>query len=800
MEYLDQYVKEETSIWYNSEDPDLAIEGGIEVRMPSVESFFEKPWLEAIKEIDGYGLPPEKQKFDTYRDGGLFKLPPKLANIEENMRRKYNIKDDKKIYTEDIFDEIESNPLFYKDEIEWMKVIIKRSRQGYWCFIKGRPTYIEGWHFTYLNYWIIDNDRRRDRLPDYRDVDRRIFHFFKWAYTTTETNFKYKATFRKRGEVRVKYFNNLMSANQYCRMETSGSEYFIDDNGGKGFKNVEMDFRTVLGVVFPKRRRVGATFMGAHVGTRVAIDNSMGTFAIQALTEETATKDVYQGKILKSWYHYPFFFKPTANPSDTNALVFTKKGATNFGDDIVSHGGWIIPRSSANKAFDGNKLFFYLNDESGKKENADIAFEFADTIKNALAQGQKVHGLAVYTSTFGEFESGGGKEYFELCKQSFSHKRNDNGQTVSGLVTLFIPAYDGYDGFVDEFGYSIIEDPFPVVKNLDGLLVEEGAKSYLLKNRKFYEEQKNFVALNTEKRNNPFTLREAASKANKTNFWDISKLMGRMADLRFVDNQTRSVNLKWTQGKWSTVEIVDPPEGEEGKFILSLPPAEMYRNQFIWDDAQNSFKPKTELLGRYVLGCDPFSFNAADTTSKKKSNGGGAMFMPSNPLIDSADKSPSDHITGDFVMTYNNRTETTDEYCEDMLMAAALFGSMVVSERNVGHLITYFKANNATAFLLPMFNHVRGEFEKVVGVWTDNATKERIFSKYGDYVNNVGHRARHLELLEEIGDAQSFEDMTDLDLFAAGGMALLGAESKFTELMKRNEDKLDGGGLIEMYD
>jgi hypothetical protein len=99
-----------------------------------------------------------------------------------------------------------------------------------------------------------------------------------------------------------------------------------------------------------------------------------------------------------------------------------------------------------------------------------------------------------------------------------------------------------------------------------------------------------------------------------------------------------------------------------------------------------------------------------------------------------------------------------------------------------------------------MFNHVRGEFEKVVGVWTDNATKERIFSKYGDYVNNVGHRARHLELLEEIGDAQSFEDMTDLDLFAAGGMALLGAESKFTELMKRNEDKQDGGGLIEMYD
>ena len=165
-EYINQYTREETSIWYNQDDADLGIDGGIEVRMPSVESFFGKPWLEAIKEIDGYGLPPEKQKFDTYRDAGLFKLPPKLANIEENMRRKYNIKDEKKLYSEDFFDEVESNPVFYKEEIDWMKVIIKRSMQGYWCFIKGRPTYIDGWHFTYLNYWIIDNDRRRDRLPD----------------------------------------------------------------------------------------------------------------------------------------------------------------------------------------------------------------------------------------------------------------------------------------------------------------------------------------------------------------------------------------------------------------------------------------------------------------------------------------------------------------------------------------------------------------------------------------------------------------------------------------------------------
>lgn len=798
-EYVDRYTREQKVIKYNSDDPDLSIDGGIEVRLPSVESFFGKPWIEAIKEIDGYGLPPEKQKFDAYRDKGLFSLPPKLANIDENMRRKYNIKPDVKLYPEDFFEELESNPIYYKEEIDWIKLTKKRSMQGYWCFIKGSPVYIDGWHFTYLNYWYIDNDRRRDRLPDYRDVDRRIFHFFKWAYTSTEANFKYMLTYRKNGRPRTKYFNNKKAMMIFARNECATGTYIYDDNDGQGFKNVDVGFRTVLGVVFPKRRRVGATFMGSHVGTRIALDNSMGTFAIQALTEETAIKDVYQKKILASWYHYPFFFKPSANTSDTNALVFTKKGMTNFGD-AVQHGGWIRPRSSQNKAFDGNKLYAYLNDESGKKENADIGFEFQDTIKNALAQGQDVHGFALYTSTFGEFESGGGKEYFDLCKKSMSHKRNDNGQTGTGLVTLFIPSYDGYDGRVDEYGYSIIEDPLEPVYNTKGELIEDGAKTLLFKTRMFYEEQKDFISLNTEKRNNPFTLREAASKANKTNFWDVGVLTARVSELKFREDKTRDVNLEWSNGKFSAVRIVDPKAGEKGKFILSLPPADQYQSKFVYDDAQNSFKPFPELMGRYVLGCDPFSFNASDTTGKKKSNGGGAMFLCYDPTIDTPDKPKADHITGDFVATYNNRPETVDEYCEDMLMLAVLYGAMVNSERNVGHLIKYFRENNAGGYLLYNFNHVKGEFETVAGTWTDKSVHEKIFAKYGDYVKHIGDRARHLELLEQISDAQSFEDMTDLDLFAAGGMALLGAENKFSELMKKNEAAKEVNGFIEWYD
>jgi hypothetical protein len=794
-QHHEKYKKEQAHVMYNEDDPDLGGENAIRVELPSVESFFGKPWDEAIKEIDGYGMAPEDQTFDHYRNNKFFALPAKLKGIEEIIRRKRNLKAKDKLFPEDYFDEVESDPLFYKDEIEFIRTTNNRARRGYWCFINGTPTYIDGWHYTYLCYTPIDNDNRRDRLPDYRDVDRRIFIFFRWAYTTTWSKFKYVLTYRKGTSVRQKYFNNKATAAQFVRTEAIDS-YILDDEG----YYVDMGYRTVFGVVFPKRRRVGATFMGSHVGMRIAVDNSLGTFAIQALTEDTAIEDVYQKKILAPWRHYPWFLKPCASTADTNALVFTKKGSVTFSGDTVEHGGWIRPRSSANKAFDGNKLHAYLNDESGKKQSGNVFHEFTDTIRNSLAQGQNIHGFALYTSTFGEFESGGGKEYFELCVKSYSHKRNDNGITASGLVTLFVPAYDGYDGRVDMYGMSVIEDPEKPYMNLEGQLIDEGAKSTLKKTRAYYEEIKDWNSLNNEIRNNPWNLREAGRKANRSNYWDMGVLKGRISALKFGDKRTVSVNLEWVNGPWSSVRIVDGTPAKPGKWIISLRPIPEMTNKYMYDDRNQTYRPSPDVVGRYVLGCDPFSYDTKDVSGKKKSNGGGGMYMRNDPLVDGSDKDPLEHVTGDFVMTYNNRVDTTDEYCEDMLLAAVYCGAMVNTERNVSHVIKYFRDHHAEGYLMHMIDPTTGKIDPIPGVRTGPAVQEKIFAKFGDYVKNTGHRARHIELLEEIESAQSFSDMTDLDVFAACGMALLGAESAYPDMIKKDNTSSDFSGFIEMYD
>jgi hypothetical protein len=118
----------------------------------------------------------------------------------------------------------------------------------------------------------------------------------------------------------------------------------------------------------------------------------------------------------------------------------------------------------------------------------------------------------------------------------------------------------------------------------------------------------------------------------------------------------------------------------------------------------------------------------------------------------------------------------------------------------VDHIIKYFRNNHASAYLLHQIDPLTGRIEPVPGVRTGTGVHEKIFAKYGDYVKTVGHRARHIEILEEIDGVQSFNDMTNYDLFAAGGMALLGAESKHTEIIKSNNTSNDISGFIDLYD
>ena len=133
---IKQYKKEDDCFFIN-EDRDLI---PIKIKLPECTD---------ITKIDGYGLPVKEQKFT------LQKYPQKLKKLEKESG--HNI--------ETIWSRLNQNQIFYSDEIKWIKKQWYYRLFGYWCFINGKPTYLDPWNFFYLNYWHLDVGTRARSVP-----------------------------------------------------------------------------------------------------------------------------------------------------------------------------------------------------------------------------------------------------------------------------------------------------------------------------------------------------------------------------------------------------------------------------------------------------------------------------------------------------------------------------------------------------------------------------------------------------------------------------------------------------------
>lgn len=802
--YHEFYTKEDEYATFHHLVPEETLPI-IKIPLPTLESFYGCSRDEALQKVDGYGMSPQDQHFEHYRNLGMYQLPDKLRDIEDIVRKDRDKKDEQNVYPNEIFDLIESDPLGYEDEIKWIDKQQTRVENGTWIFIKGKPTYIDGIHYAYLLCWPIANEYRpKDGLPFYRDLDRRIFLFFRWAYTTKSAYFKYVVYYRRKsGALAERFFNDRNQAEKWAVRE--GLKFYIEPWEA----NVEQSYRTVFGVVFPKRRRVGGTKQSVFFLTMITLQTRNGMFAIQALTKETAKEDVYQDKFVVSWKSFWFIFKPAHSKNDASGLKLYPDNSSLFSKGIQPHGGRIAPRSSANKAFDGNRLQAYLNDEPGKDKDGNILSKFRDTIKNMLAQGLKIHGFAIYVSTFGEINEGG-RQFFEMCRRSYANERNDNGHTQTGLVTMFIPAFDGYDNCIDIYGESIIDDPDEPYMNLEGELMDRGSKSVLISERMSYEQNKDWPGLNEFTRNNPWTLKEAHRRKIQTENFNIEGLQKRIAELRYSTlPQTRRFSLRWsdnlslTQRPHKIGITVEMKEDENGKFFISQAPMVHKRNQISFDYMSQNWCPSAEVMDSFVLGLDPFKFGEKDATTNTKglSKGAGVIIWKHDPLIDHESKVTSDWQTDRIVVHYLHRTETPAEYSEDMLMLAVLYGAMACHERNAGDITRLWRDEwKFGGYLMHLINPTTGEPEKVPGVYASPQTHQKAFGYIQNRVKKNVEREMHLEVLEQILDTESPDDVTRNDLFSALEMAEIGCTNTIPkELKLAAESTPQLHGMIPMY-
>jgi hypothetical protein len=810
-EILAQYQREDEFVLINEHDPDLMT---IRVNLPSLTDWYaaylgrEVSWEEAITFVDGYGKAAEDQRFEKQ------KMPLKLREIVGVIKRK-KTKDvasarKYRVSTTDIYEEIEDNRVYYKDEVEYIKRDILRRYVGYWCFINGKPTFIDGWHYFYLNYWDIANSGDPDGLPEYRDVDRRFTHFVRYCYTTTEAYYQYRVQYNDFGGVKDLYFSTLGEAEKAAeKLKEKGFSSVIEGGGSidgerphPGFV-VDKGRRTCYGYVHPKRRRRGATSLAACIGYLVTIERRLGHMGVQSLNDDMATKDVYLDKIIRPWRKLPFWHKPASEGSDTpkERLLFqhpADRKNLSFNSKKEAHDGWIEPRHSGERAFDGLKMLVLIRDEGGKIDTSvyDLVLWW-EVHKKTLAQGFNVHGLAMIPSTVGEMDSGGGRQYERLINMSKFEMRDGNGQTTSGLFTIMEASFDGLDGYIDFYGNSVIEDPEKPVLSVDGKTwIKEGAKRALQNSRDQKlrnASQEDYIA---ELRDFPFTLREALTKGTRNSGFDVKILSQREKEIRFSRTpenyiKPRRVSMRWMTDFGGAVEVYDD---SDGKFLLSQLPPHDHRNRVVFDVNTQQHYPDPVFCTRFIVGADPFVFDAQDVKGKKKSNGAIAILRYRDNVEDGDEKPRSQWSSEKFVLTYSQRVEDKNEYAEDCLMACILYSSFIYPEMNVPLVADKFREWGFGGFLL----HDTDEFgspsampgRKVHG----GGTKNEIFSEVMTHIKYNGRWENHIELIEEWRDINGPDDMTNYDLFAASGMCFLGRKSQYPTAYKDNHT---GQGLDE---
>jgi len=601
-----------------------------------------------------------------------------------------------------------------------------RRKNGYWFYNNGNIEYMTGAHYFYCNYWKLDVG-----LPKWRETDRDFYYLVDYA-------------------------------------EKSDS---------------------IHGVLFIAQRRQGKTYKAISYLYDSITRKKNAHCGIQSKTN-TDAKKIF-GKLVFGWRKMPYFWRPT-DSGETNpksALRFeepSSRAKENRGKYKEVLDSYVDYAPSNEEAYDGTKQYRYYGDEVGKKSDADIRERWY-VVKPCLETGDDIVGKALLTSTVEDMESGGGACY-KLWKESDVTNPDmvdDNGRTVSGLIRYFQPAYLGFEGYIDEYGYSIVEDPEKPTKNEKGKEVVIGAKTFLLNKRRNLQND----LLIKEKRKYPFSPSEAFMMDSDESPFPVHKIQEQIEYNEKIGshNYVRRGNFIWVE-KYKSVEFVDDPKG----FCrVSWMPHHEDRNKMFYKNRKWHPENSTTMKG----GVDPFDHNYV--ADKRRSDGSVHIFRKFNGL--------DPYNSNCFVCHYLGRPELASMFYEDVLKIAIFYGSELLIENNKIGIINYFRENGFEGFLMKRpdstkYSTKRGKVEYGIPMSGEHARTDLVdtlssyiyhyvgvlnLEKLGIYdVDDVVYSRNYFS--ETLEDWMNFDmyKWTEFDSAVSSGLALMAAKKKDPIIVK----------------
>ena len=573
------------------------------------------------KEHDLIVISKTGQIGEIYNIQGLVIGLPKRENVVKFKSDKWEYqqypKELKKIKSVFDWDEY---PINFKEKwYDYIDKEFKKREEGFWFTNKGKPTYITGTHYMYLQWSKIDVGQ-----PDYRESNR-LFYIF-W---------------------------------EACKS----------------------DIRS-YGMCYLKNRRSGFSFMASGETVNQATISTDSRFGILSKSGPDAKK-MFTDKVVPISVNYPFFFKPIQDGMDrpktelayrVPASKFTRKklDSNEKLKEITGLDTTIDWKNTGDNSYDGEKLKLLVHDESGKWERPTNILNWRVT-KTTLRLGSRIIGKCMMGSTSNSLDKGG-ENFKKLYYDSNIEKRNANGQTRSGLYSLFIPMEWNYEGYIDSYGFPVFNTPKKEVEGPDGSIIDQGVIEYWQNEVDGLKEDQD--GLNEYYRQFPRTEEHAFRDEAKQSLFNLTKIYEQIdynADLKNTAVVTTG-SFQWENAVPDSRVIFIP--NKDGRFKVSwVPPIEL-QNRILVKNGRKY--PGNEHCGAF--GCD--SYDISGTVDGRGSNGslhGLTKFSMENV--------PSNH----FFLEYIARPQTAEIFFEDVLMACVFYGMPLLAENNKPRLLYYFK-------------------------------------------------------------------------------------------------------------
>ena len=526
-----------------------------------------------------------------------------------------------------VFDWNRKDNSFKSKYVDYIETEFDRREYGYWFINNGKPTYITGTHYMYLQWTKIDIG-----LPEFRESNR-IFYIY-W---------------------------------EACKADNRS-----------------------FGICYLKNRRSGFSFMSSaevsNTGTMVR-DSRIG---ILSKTGSDAKK-MFTDKVVPIVRNYPFFFKPIQDGMDNpkTELAFrlpaskiTRKNMdAEKTDDIEGLDTTIDWKNTADNSYDGEKLLMLVHDESGKWEKPENILNNWRVTKTCLRLGARIVGKCMMGSTSNALPKGG-QNFKDLYYDSSTTKRSANHQTKSGLYSLFVPMEWNVEGYIDQFGWPVLDNPKNPVKGIDGQMISQGVISWW--ENEVAALKSDADALNEFYRQYPRTESHAFRDESKHSLFNLTKIYQQIDynDSLIKEKFLTRGYFHWKNGEADT-EVIWTPD-PKGRFIVSWIPKQENRNKKIVRNGK--FYPGNDHLGAF--GCDPYDISGV------VGGGGSNGALHGVTTFHMQQNAPCN----EFFLEYIARPQTAEIFFEDVLMACVFYGMPILAENNKARLLYHFRNRGYRAY------------------------------------------------------------------------------------------------------